>query len=147
MQSPCPFFVLVLTCKDKDKESNMSEPPLKLSQNLHSNSQSGTDYLEPFPDCLPITALEVPIVSTSYASREDTTSAQRTDKARENDTLKHVETSTTKHEPIHPILFKIKSISYHQGYNDSGFGGLVLTLKLLGRLARRCELHVPIHHP
>ncbi|KAM2543079.1 hypothetical protein TB2_022439 [Malus domestica] len=26
-------------------------------------------------------------------------------------------------------------------------GELVLTLKFLGRLTRRCELHMPIHHP
>ncbi|KAM1243060.1 hypothetical protein FF1_034631 [Malus domestica] len=77
-----------------------------ISQNLKSNSQSGTDCLEPFPDSLPSTALEVPIVSTSYASREDTTYARRTDKARENDTLKHVETSITKHVPIHPLLLQ-----------------------------------------
>ncbi|KAM0986390.1 hypothetical protein ACFX13_013812 [Malus domestica] len=77
-----------------------------ISHHLVSIFRSRTDCLEPFPDCLPRTALEVPIVSTSYAFREDTTSSRRTDKARENDTLKHVETSTTKHVPIHLLLLQ-----------------------------------------
>ncbi|KAM1804007.1 hypothetical protein ACFX12_029923 [Malus domestica] len=118
-----------------------------ICQNLHSNSQPGTDCLEPFPDCLPSTALEASIVSTSYASREDTTYARRTDKARENGTLKYVETSTTSMCRFIRYFFKIKSISSHQGCNHSGFDGLVLTFKILGRLASRCELDVPIHHP
>ncbi|KAM1055610.1 hypothetical protein ACFX13_029817 [Malus domestica] len=95
---PVLFFVLVLTCGTRRKKA--------ISQHLVSIFRSGTDCLEPFPDCLPSIALEVPIISTSYASREDTTSARRTDKARENDTLKHVETSTTKHVPIHPLLLQ-----------------------------------------
>ncbi|KAM1297327.1 hypothetical protein ACFX2F_024291 [Malus domestica] len=47
---PVLSFVLVLTCKDKDKESSMSEPPLKLQVR---NRLPGT-----FPDCLPSIALE-----------------------------------------------------------------------------------------
>ena len=43
-------------------------------------------------------------------------------------------------------FFKSKSISYHQSCNHSD-GEFVLTLKFLGRLTRRCGLHVPIHHP
>ncbi|KAM1013773.1 hypothetical protein ACFX2J_043540 [Malus domestica] len=92
------FFVLVLTCGTRRKKVT--------SQHLVSIFRSGTDCLEPFPDYLPSTAIEIPIISTSYASREDTTSARRTDKARENDTLKHVETSTTKHVPNHPLLLQ-----------------------------------------
>ncbi|KAM1681769.1 hypothetical protein EV2_040021 [Malus domestica] len=43
-------FVLVLACKDKDKESNMLEPPFKLPvRNL---------CLEPLLGCLPCIALE-----------------------------------------------------------------------------------------
>ncbi|KAM0957444.1 hypothetical protein ACFX2A_026101 [Malus domestica] len=42
---PVLSFVLVLTCKDKDKESNMSKPPLKLPV---KNRLPGT-----FPDYLP----------------------------------------------------------------------------------------------
>ncbi|KAM2025812.1 hypothetical protein EV2_018881 [Malus domestica] len=61
------FFVLVLTCGTRRKKA--------IRQHLVSIFRSGTNCLEPFPDCLPSTALEVPIVSTSYASRENTTSA------------------------------------------------------------------------
>ncbi|KAM1221254.1 hypothetical protein ACFX2J_008937 [Malus domestica] len=100
--------------------------------NLKSNSQSGIDRLELFPDCLPSNAFEVPIISTSYASREDTTSARRADKASENDTLKHMETSTTSTCRFIRYFFKIKSILSYQGCNHFGFDGLVLTLKFLG---------------
>ncbi|KAM1328020.1 hypothetical protein FF1_012273 [Malus domestica] len=64
------------------------------------NSRSCHIRLEPLPDCLPSRALEYSS-STSYASSSSTTSAWGTDKGSENDTLKHVETSTTKHVPIH----------------------------------------------
>ncbi|KAM1903092.1 hypothetical protein ACFX13_040649 [Malus domestica] len=47
---PVLSFVHVLACKDKDKEINMSEPPLKLPVR---NQLPGT-----FPDCLPSIALE-----------------------------------------------------------------------------------------
>ncbi|KAM2863923.1 hypothetical protein FF1_022640 [Malus domestica] len=76
----------------------MSEPPLKL---LVRNRLLGI-----FPDCSPSTALEVPIISTSYASKEDTTSAERTEKASENDASKHVETSSTNTCADHPLLLQ-----------------------------------------
>ncbi|KAM1065479.1 hypothetical protein ACFX2J_025561 [Malus domestica] len=47
---PVISFVLVLAYEDKDKESNMSELPLKLPVR---NRLPGT-----FPDCLPSVALE-----------------------------------------------------------------------------------------
>ncbi|KAM1181542.1 hypothetical protein FF1_000119 [Malus domestica] len=76
----------------------MSEPPFKL---LVRNRLLGI-----FPDCSPSTALEVPIISTSYASREDTTSARRTEEANENDASKHVETSSTNTCVDHPLLLQ-----------------------------------------
>ncbi|KAM1833588.1 hypothetical protein ACFX13_023392 [Malus domestica] len=76
----------------------MSEPPLKL---MVRNRLLGI-----FPDCSPSTALEVPIISTSYASREDTTSARRTEEANENDASKHVETSSTNTCADHPLLLQ-----------------------------------------
>ncbi|KAM1330794.1 hypothetical protein TB2_043380 [Malus domestica] len=76
----------------------MSEPPLKL---LVRNRLLGI-----FPDCSPSTALEVPIISTSYASGEDTTSARRTEEANENDASKHVETSSTNTCADHPLLLQ-----------------------------------------
>ncbi|KAM1904108.1 hypothetical protein ACFX13_041538 [Malus domestica] len=45
-----------------------------ISQHLVSIFQSGTDCLEPLPDCLPSLALEYSS-STSYASSSSTTSA------------------------------------------------------------------------
>ncbi|KAM1073855.1 hypothetical protein ACFX2B_018668 [Malus domestica] len=89
------FFVLVLTCRTRRKKA--------ISQHLVSIFRSGTEYLEPLPDCLPSRALECSS-STSYASSSSTTFAWGTDKGNENDTLKHVETSTTKHVPIHPLF-------------------------------------------
>ncbi|KAM1175363.1 hypothetical protein ACFX19_028375 [Malus domestica] len=76
----------------------MLEPPLKL---LVRNQLLGT-----FPDCSPSTALEVPIISTSYASREDTTSAGKTEEESENDASKHVETSSTNTCADHPLLLQ-----------------------------------------
>ncbi|KAM2574977.1 hypothetical protein TB2_006851 [Malus domestica] len=64
---PILFFVLVLTYGTRRKKA--------IRQHLVSIFRSGTNCLEPFPDCLPSIALEVPIVSTSYDSRENTTSA------------------------------------------------------------------------
>ncbi|KAM1523136.1 hypothetical protein ACFX10_013187 [Malus domestica] len=77
--SPCRCFHLW----DKKKESN--------HQHLVSIFRSGTDCLEPLPDCLPSLALEYSS-STSYASSSSTTSAWGTNKGSENDTSKHVET-------------------------------------------------------
>ncbi|KAM1777097.1 hypothetical protein ACFX11_043804 [Malus domestica] len=71
--SPCHCFHL----RDKEKESN--QPAL---------GRSGTDCLEPLPDCLPSPALEY-LSSTSYASSSSTTSAWGTNKGSENDTSKH----------------------------------------------------------
>ncbi|KAM0981085.1 hypothetical protein ACFX2A_014455 [Malus domestica] len=62
-----------------------------ISQHLVSIFRSGTDCLEPLPDCLPSLALEYPS-SSFYASSSSTTSAWGTDKGSENDTSKHVET-------------------------------------------------------
>ncbi|KAM1482759.1 hypothetical protein ACFXTO_035042 [Malus domestica] len=76
----------------------MSEPPLKL---LVRNRLLGT-----FHDCSPSTALEVPIISTSYVSREDTTSAGITEEASENDASKHVETSSTNKCADHLLLLQ-----------------------------------------
>ncbi|KAM1774354.1 hypothetical protein ACFX15_042845 [Malus domestica] len=76
----------------------MSEPPLKL---LVRNRLLGI-----FLDCSPSTALEVPIISTSYASGEDTTYARRTEEANENDASKHVETSSTNTCADHPLLLQ-----------------------------------------
>ncbi|KAM1024688.1 hypothetical protein ACFX2C_037943 [Malus domestica] len=62
-----------------------------ISQHLVSIFRSGTDCLEPLPDCLPSLALEYSF-SSFYASSLSTTSAWGTDKGSENDTSKHVET-------------------------------------------------------
>ncbi|KAM1159095.1 hypothetical protein ACFX19_032879 [Malus domestica] len=59
-----------------------------ISQHLVSIFRSGTDCLEPLPDCLPSLALEYSS-SSSHASSLSTTYAMRTDKGSENDTLKH----------------------------------------------------------
>ncbi|KAM1462715.1 hypothetical protein ACFXTO_047714 [Malus domestica] len=65
----------------------MSKPPLKL---LVRNRLPGT-FLS---------------VTTSYASREDTTSAWRIEEASENDASKHVEASTTNTCADHPLLLQ-----------------------------------------
>ncbi|KAM1450701.1 hypothetical protein ACFX2I_037917 [Malus domestica] len=62
-----------------------------ISQHLVSIFRSGTDCLEPLPDCLPSLALEYSS-SSFYASSSSTTFAWGTDKGSENDTSKHVET-------------------------------------------------------
>ncbi|KAM1405289.1 hypothetical protein ACFX2F_000138 [Malus domestica] len=62
-----------------------------ISQHLVSIFQSGTDYLEPLPDCLPSLAFEYSS-SSFYASSSSTTSAWGTDKGSENETSKHVDT-------------------------------------------------------
>ncbi|KAM1270181.1 hypothetical protein ACFX2I_002280 [Malus domestica] len=85
----------------------MSEPPLKL---LVRNRLLGI-----FPDCSPSTALEVPIISTSYVSREDTTSSRRTEEANENDASKHVETSSTNTCVDHPLLLQKKKYLISSG--------------------------------
>ncbi|KAM1192371.1 hypothetical protein ACFX2G_012955 [Malus domestica] len=59
-----------------------------ISQHLVSIFRSGTDCLEPLPDCLPSLALEYSS-SSFYASSSSTTSAWGTDKGSENDTSKH----------------------------------------------------------
>ncbi|KAM2026952.1 hypothetical protein ACFX1T_019325 [Malus domestica] len=59
-----------------------------ISQHLVSIFRSGTNYLEPLPDCLPSLALEYSS-SSSYAFSSSTTSAWGTDKGSENDTSKH----------------------------------------------------------
>ncbi|KAM1132689.1 hypothetical protein ACFX19_047756 [Malus domestica] len=77
-------------------------------------------------------------------------SARRIDKTRENDTLKHVETSTTKHNKARADSSATSSkskVSHIIKFAITLGGGLVLTLKFLGRLARRCGLYVPFHHP
>ncbi|KAM1546321.1 hypothetical protein ACFX10_046543 [Malus domestica] len=59
-----------------------------ISQHLVSIFRSGTNCLEPFPDCLPSLALEYSS-SSFYASSSSTTSACGIDKGSENDTSKH----------------------------------------------------------
>ncbi|KAM2437616.1 hypothetical protein FF2_014475 [Malus domestica] len=59
-----------------------------ISQHLVSIFRSGTDCLEPLPDCLLSLALE-DLSSSFYASYSSTTSAWGTDKGSENDTSKH----------------------------------------------------------
>ncbi|KAM3004176.1 hypothetical protein FF2_034453 [Malus domestica] len=80
---PVLFFVVVFICETRRKRA--------ISQHLVSIFRSGTDCLEPLPDCLPSLALEYSS-STSYASSSSTTSAWGTDKGSENDNSKHVET-------------------------------------------------------
>ncbi|KAM1848291.1 hypothetical protein ACFX14_012449 [Malus domestica] len=70
----------------------------------------------PLPDYLPGIALEYSY-STSYASREDTTYARRTDRASEKDIRKHVETSVTEHVPIHPLLCQQQKYPISSGLN------------------------------
>ena len=70
----------------------------------------------PLPDYLPGIALEYSS-STSYASREDPASAWGTDRASENDTRKHVETSVTAHVPIHPLLCQKQKYLLSAGSN------------------------------
>ncbi|KAM2977315.1 hypothetical protein FF2_014268 [Malus domestica] len=81
MLSPCPSPCLCFWTRRKRA----------INQHLVSIFRSGTDCLEPLPDCLPSLALEYSSLS-SYASFSSTTSAWGTDKRSENDTSKHVET-------------------------------------------------------
>ncbi|KAM2799888.1 hypothetical protein COP2_004947 [Malus domestica] len=78
MLSPCHSICLCFRTRRKRA----------ISQHLVSIFRSGTDCLEPLPDCLPSLALEYSS-SSSYASSSSTTSAWGTDKGSENDTSKH----------------------------------------------------------
>ncbi|KAM2483497.1 hypothetical protein ACFX1W_041120 [Malus domestica] len=116
-------FVLVLTCKDKDKESNISEPPLKLpvrnqlepflitylvllsSSHLQLLLELGlqsprSDEPSKCKGCIPLLRQTANTAGEDAThvwgkSRENTTSVRGASKASENDTLKHVETSAT----------------------------------------------------
>ncbi|KAM1860347.1 hypothetical protein ACFX13_012529 [Malus domestica] len=81
MLSPCPS-----PCRCFGTRRKRS-----ISQHLVSIFRSGTDCLEPLPDCLPSLALEYSS-SSFYASSSSTASAWGTDKGSQNDTSKHVET-------------------------------------------------------
>ncbi|KAM1736763.1 hypothetical protein ACFXTH_015040 [Malus domestica] len=80
-----------------------------------ASSQELTAW-NPLPDYLPGIALEYSF-STSYASRDDTTSACGTNRASENDIRKHVETSVTEHVPIHPLLCQKQKYPISSGSN------------------------------
>ncbi|KAM1070553.1 hypothetical protein EV2_002373 [Malus domestica] len=88
-------MALFLSARQGEREQSVSTWNQASSQKLTA--------WNPLPDYLPGIALEYSS-STSYASREDKTSACGTDRASEKDTRKHVETSVTEHMPVHPLL-------------------------------------------
>ncbi|KAM1088014.1 hypothetical protein ACFX2B_013348 [Malus domestica] len=88
-------LALFLPARQREREQSVS------TWNQASNQEVTAWNL--LPDYLLGIALE-DSSSTSYASREDITSARGTDRASEKDTRKHVETSVTEHVPIHPLL-------------------------------------------
>ncbi|KAM2325940.1 hypothetical protein ACFX1X_025222 [Malus domestica] len=78
MLSPCPSPCRCFRTRRKRA----------ISQHLVSIFQSGTDCLEPLPDCLHSLALEYSS-SSFYDFSSSTTSVWGTDKGSENDTSKH----------------------------------------------------------
>ncbi|KAM2812094.1 hypothetical protein COP1_044651 [Malus domestica] len=95
MFSPYPFLCPRSSLQGMEKEQSTST--WNQPSNLEPNAWN------PFPDCSPSTALEVPIVSTFYASREDTRCLSE---ASENDASKHLETSATNTCTDHPLLLQ-----------------------------------------
>ncbi|KAM1012705.1 hypothetical protein ACFX2C_042924 [Malus domestica] len=111
----------------------MSKPPLKL---LVRNRLLGI-----FPDCSPSTDLEVPIISTSYVSREDTISARRTEEANENDASKHVETSSTNTCADHLLLLQKQKYLISSGIRRKK--AISRNLKLNVRSGTDCQEPLP----